>query len=755
MHRDVCKLRAVLLLLAGVLLIPAAARGQIQLSRHGWRVLADGEKEVITIGRQKLGSVVTDAGLAVNRNGESATLSDWSVDIVSGKLTVSTGAPMETKWEIGIGEEGVDVDCGADGASFVGNAPTSGDRVTARVESQDNDVMYAALGSVSARNIYNLFDRPTNMMIQFAEGSDLSREPGQRGTLDVTIPVGDGVELSVIEHYFTKHMGLQHYKPMPERYEHSSVGWDSWYAYYMGTTQEDMVRETNAIAEKLKPYGMEYVQLDACFTRGKEANWLEWNEEAWPKGGKYVFEHIREKGLKPGLWINIYGANHANPAMGDQFPDGKYPEDFYLRDKNGKLSGACCTADGTVVRLDFTNPDVIKKHLKPLFRTLKNEWGLAYLKDAGWGTWMDYYDKNRKRAHDSSVGSREGYTRAQRAIRKVLGDDTYILGCAMHELGLGFGVFDGSRTGGDDFASWGGMKVYFNSLFGQQWINGITWWSHPDATMIREPLTMDEARTIVSTISLSGQTYMTSDFYAEFSSKRRKRVQKSSNFGKKHPDLVKALPEERLELYRMTMPSRPIRAVDLYPFKQDRPRCCPEPKSYPKALDLKVNAEAGAYDVVAVYNWADQPEKKTVTFADDLGLDADGDYLVFDFWKQKLLGPRTGKVRVEVPRHGVRVLVIKPVRDRPQLLATSRHITGTFSIQALEWKQDNLIMSGRSTTVPGDPYTLFIRVPEGMQVVGLNTNTKDMSTQTAEGVFQLTMPGQEEPVEWLVKFVQR
>jgi len=754
MSRDVWKMKALLVLLAGVFLCSASVFAEMQVSRKGWKVTVDGDTEKVTVGHTELGDVMNSAQLAVMQDGDRVTLTDWSVDIASGKITVATGAPVESTWTFGIDAEGVDVSCSADEACLAGVAPVSEERMTARVESQDNDVMYSALGPVSATNIYSLFDQPTNIMIQFPEDCDLSCRTDDKDSLNATIPVVKGAEFSIIPNYFTKHMGLQHYKPMPERYEHSSVGWDSWYAYYMGTRQEDMVKEASAIAEKLKPYGMEYVQLDACFTRGKDANWLEWEEDAWPKGGKYVFDHIRSEGLKPGLWINIYGGNHANPAMGDQFENGKYPEDFWLRDKNGKLSGACCTADGTVVRMDFTNPEVIEKHLKPLFKTLKEEWGLAYLKDAGWGTWMDYYKKNRENAHNPSVGSREGYNKAQRAVRDVLGDDTYILGCAMHEIGLGFGIFDGSRTGGDDFASWGGMNVYFNALFGQQWINGICWWSHPDATMIREPLTMEEAKTIVSTISLSGQTYMTSDFYAEFSKERRKRVQKTSSFGRKHPKLVKALPEERLDLYQSTMPSRPIRAMDLYPFKQDRPRCCPNPKSWPEALDLKVNKEAGAYDVVAVYNWDKKAKKKTVDFQDDLGLNSEADYLLFDFWNQKSLGVHSGKIQVDVPRHGVRVLVIKPLRDRPQMMATSRHISGTFSIQELDWDQDDMTLTGRSKMVPDDSYTLFIHVPEGMEVKSVKADADGVSQKNGDGVIEVSMQGQEAPADWSVKFVR-
>jgi len=168
--------------------------------------------------------------------------------------------------------------------------------------------------------------------------------------------------------------------------------------------------------------------------------------------------------------------------------------------------------------------------------------------------------------------------------------------------------------------------------------------------MVRPPLTMEEARTIVTSIALSGQTYIISDFMAE-------------------------LPDERMELYQRTMPTMPIHAVDLFPFRTE-PVCCPVPKSPPRALDLKVNAATGSYDVVAVYNWDDKPAVKTISLGSDFGLDVSKSYLVFDFWHEKLLGTFSDSLTVDVPVHGVRALVIRAQTSKPQLLATSRHISG-------------------------------------------------------------------------------
>ncbi len=725
---------AVVLLLAGC--------GK-QLSERGWTVVPNTRKASLAVKNADLGIVLGDVRLALlnDSTGVVDTLRGWHVKRSGTALQIQTDRPKKTTWTVTVSDSAVDFRVSASNAVLFGVAPASEQRIPARVRSQDNGVMYTALGPISAANIHHLFDRQTDIMICFPEMSRLRRNPSQQDQMVVQISVSPKApEISLLRHYYTDVVGIAHYQktkfkpvyvPYPGRFKRAPTGWCSWYCYYMKANEKDMVKETDVLARELKPYGLEYVQLDACYTRGKEANWLEWNKELFPHGGKWLFQYISSKGLKPGLWVNAYGANYAKPAMAD-----KYPENFFLRDKNGRLSGACCTADTTVVRLDYTNPAVLEKHLKPLFHTLVDDWGLRYLKDAGWGTWMDYYEKNRANAFDSTLDSRVVYRRVQKAIREIMGPTNYINGCAMHEVGVGFGYYDGSRVGGDDYARWApekgkgnrnsmSMQTFFNSLFGANYLNGICWWSDPDVVMVRPPLTMEEARTIVTTIALSGQTYMISDFMAE-------------------------LPDERMELYKKTMPTMPIHAVDLFPFRTE-PVCCPKPKSFPKALDLKVSAATGTYDVVAVYNWSDQPVMRTVAFARDLGLDR-APRLVFDFWQQKFLGIFTDSLSVEIPVHGVRALVIRPVEPTPQVIATSRHISGAYSVKSVSWDEGAATLSGRSQAVNGIPYAVFVYVPGGKKLSQVTANTKVLYHTQTGSVVKVLLQGKEEPIEWKLVF---
>jgi hypothetical protein len=709
-------------------------------NKDGWSIETDAKKEALTISHENLGPLLKNIQLALKKDEGLFTLSKWAVKSTKDGLTLTTKEPESATWKFEASEGKLDISCSAANALLLGVLPAAENRIPARTESQDNGILYTSLGFVSSRNIRCLFDRETDTLIQFSEPSSLKRNPSDAKLMDAAIPAAEGARISLVSDYYLKVLGLNDYKPIPKRFKTAPVGWCSWYCYYMGTTEADMVTETDALAKYLKPYGLEIVQLDACYTLGHDANYLVWTPKTFPKGGKWVFDYIKSKGLKPGLWVNIYGSNYAKAEIAD-----KYPENFYLRDKNGKLHAACCTGDDTEVDLDYSNPEVIEKHLKPMFKIFKEDWGLAYLKDAGWGEWMDYYDQNRERAFNPSKGSREAYLDAQIALRETLGGDVYIDGCAMHEVGFCLGVFDGSRTGGDDRAVWYperkgdiSMQIFFNSLFGANYLNNIIWFCDPDTVMVRNPLTMDEARTIVSAIALTGQLYMASDFMAR-------------------------LPQRRLDLYRKTMPTTPIVPVDLYPYKiksnkkNDIVWCCPEVKEYPGAIDLKVNAESGVYDVVAAFNWADKEEVRTIDLGNDLGLETGKDYLIFDFWNQKLKEITRDKIESSIPGHGTCVYVVRPVLERPQLLATSRHITGAVSIKKLDWDSSKSILSGVSETVEEAPYSIFFHVPVGKAVSKVDADAEIFFYKVTDNVLEVKFsgyPGKEglRTINWKIEF---
>ncbi len=755
----------IILSLSLLVLVMAGCKKATRHEQEGWVITADPATSTLSIRKKGLETIAEQVRLNLRTGNEVTPLSGWNITKEDGKLVIATQNPEPTNWEFNITPSAIDVACSDEKGLITGNAPAGEMRIPARVQSQDNGIMYTQMGFVSATNIYNLFDMQTDIMIRFPKESSLKRNREDNILMDVEIPVTEGNEFSIIPDYYTEVIGLADYqktdfkpvyKPNPGNFKTAPTGWCSWYNYYVAPDEEDMVAETDACAEKLKPYGLEYVQLDVCFTIGEQSSILNWNKEDFPRGGKWLFQYIKDKGLKPGLHVNAYGANYANPECAD-----KYPEDFFLRNQEGELTRACCSPDQK--RLDVTNPEVIEKHIKCTFRTLVEDWGLDYLKSAGWGQWMSYYEENRENAYNPDMDSRIAYRNLQEVVKDVLGDTTYVVGCAMKEIGIGFGIWDGDRTGHDDYATWEGegyfewsegMQYYFKPLFGVNFLNGITWWCDPDNVMVRDPLTMDEGKTIVSSISLTGQAYIIGDFIAEFSKKRLQKFLHSEDFigwAERYPDKVKALPDDKLDLYRKTMPAMPIKAMDLYPFRTE-PVCCAEPSEYPRALDLKVNSETGIYDVVALFNWEDEKMEKKLDLQQDLGLES-GTYLVFDFWDHRLLGTFSETIREEVPAHGTKTLIIRKVAEDPQLVATSRHLTAAYSIQEMYWKENEKSLSGISETVPGDTYTLYIHVPENYTFDESRINAENVTATTRPGnILEVSFTGRKEPVGWEVVF---
>ena len=722
---------------AGLAWILISSCSTSRFDSHGWRITAQANKATLKIEHERLGVVLKDAALLLNTDRPTST---WSVTIEENGMTVRAEKPTPSTWTFSASDNGLSIRSSEPSGFIIGLAPACENRIPARTEDQDNGILYTSLGPVSANNIHCLFDRKSDTMIRFPDKCRMSRCEKDPALMDLEMQIPRTAEITLQPDYYIETLGLKYYQPKPERFETAPVAWSSWYCYYMGTTEQDLINEADALAEHLLPYGLEYIQLDACYTRGREANYLEWNKDAFPRGGQWIFNYIAGKGFKPALWVNVYGSNYARAECED-----RYPENFYLRDRNGRLSSACCTADTTVVRLDYSNPDVIERHLRPMFRTLVDEWGVKYLKDAGWGTWIDYYDRNKANAFDSTRTGREIYREVQDALREIVGPDFYIGGCAMHEIGLGFGVFDGSRTGGDDRAVWMperergmSMQTFFHSLFGANYLHNVVWHCDPDAAMVRNPLTLEEGRTVTSTIALTGQLYMASDFMAK-------------------------LPKRKIELYQKTIPTTPIVPIDLYPYRIERNRrdgvvwCCPVVKEFPRAVDLKVHAESGVYDVVALYNWGDEPTDRSLILTDDLGLDADQSYLAFDFWNQQLLGPFTDEINLSVPRHGTRVITIHPRREHPQLLATSRHITGTVSIMELKWNAGTSAIEGTSVIVPGTPYSVFIHVPETLSVSGVEADAEIMYHLQTDELLEVKFSGNgkngnTDRIRWAVTF---
>ena len=80
-------------------------------------------------------------------------------------------------------------------------------------------------------------------------------------------------------------------------------GWCSWFYTLANVTEEEVLLNTAFAAKHLKPFGLEYIQIDEGFQRW-HGDWE--GNERFPHGMKWLAERIKEHGFKPGLWIAPY-----------------------------------------------------------------------------------------------------------------------------------------------------------------------------------------------------------------------------------------------------------------------------------------------------------------------------------------------------------------------------------------------------------------------------------------------------------------
>jgi len=113
-------------------------------------------------------------------------------------------------------------------------------------------------------------------------------------------------------------------------------------------------------------------------------------------------------------------------------------------------------------------------------------------------------------------------------------------------------------------------------------------------------------------------------------------------------------------------------------------------------------------------------------------------------------------MEVEIEPHDTRVFLIHPLLNRPQLIRTSRHITGAYSIRALTWEASKNSLRGSSQGVPGEDYALFIYVPKDMSVSRIQaaaTGSRQVPVrhEVTGNSLRVSFEGQPEAVDWKVE----
>jgi hypothetical protein len=791
MQTTVTSSSLILITAASVLLLAGSqASGQERrIAYEGWTIVADPSACTLVVEHARLGCLLTNMQLCTSTGQQRHRAEGWTVtNEREGLLRIKTAQP-QSSWLLELGPLALRVSCTAPEAALTAQVLVGRQRTVARLldregfpvewtgtdevangyggtmtrnpsflPQQNPECMYFALGRVISGGIFHsLFDRATDTAVEFPDHAQLANSERSPDSLDLTLAFSGSVQVRVLPDYYTKTLGLPFYVPFDDRwFPRPPMVWCSWTSYYGDVTEQAIVRNADWLAEHLKPYGFQYVQLDDGYDSGLKAGhyWIEhWDTRKFPHGPKWLADYIKSKGLHAGLWLapNAYaGAVEAHPQ-------------WYLRDKQGKI-----ILDYGTPALDSSNPEVLD-FLQRLFTTL-GEWGFDYYKFDGEHALPKYIPAvDREKLHAKDLDPLTAYRNRLEVIRKVIGPTTFVEGCPAGTPLNGIGFFNSYFNGQDVYNNWNGMYALFSSINANAFLNHMMVYVMPGEGMeLGEPmsveearrkrpaavaetarsredpmiglgLTLPEARTLVSLVALSGVVYPLAGVMPE-------------------------TPPERLALMQQTLPTMPIEPIDLFSRGTDsrwdtfkHVRADDYVHHYPELLDLKVNAKSGLYDVVALPNWRSVAASRSVSFTDKLGLPADRDCIAFDFWNQKLLGVFRNQMALDVAGHDTRVVLVHPVLGRPQLIGLSRHITGACSIQELAWDSQQNVLGGTSETVTGQKYTLFIYVPDKMSAVKAHASSKrqlevPVQLERSGALLSVSFPGGPDPVSWQIGF---
>ncbi len=419
------------------------------------------------------------------------------------------------------------------------------------------------------------------------------------------------------------------------------AGWCSWYYFYTGVTEQDIVRNLRFLETQRRELPIDTVQIDD----GYQADIGDWliTSEKFPHGMSWLASEIKRTGYTPGLWLAPFLLAESSQTY------ARHP-DWVVRDAAGAPVVATNNWQRSNFGLDGSHPDATV-WLTDLFHEVCDGWGYDYVKiDFLFGAAI------AGRRHDPAATRVRAYRSALDAVRAGVGEERFVLGCGAL-MAPSVGLFDGNRIGPDVAPFWRNLttaersepmprarrpdddlsaETAIRNTLQRSWMHGRLWANDPDCLLVRTDrtkLTLDETRTLATVIGLSGGMMLSSD------------------------DLDK-LPPDRVDLISILLPVLPVAATAVDLIESDMPER--QEAFFDRAWD--------PLRLVALYNFEDVARDLTV------GLPR-GRWHAFEFWEERYRGVVEHALTFAlVAAHSCRFVALRPDRTTPLVVGTTAHI---------------------------------------------------------------------------------
>jgi hypothetical protein len=455
-------------------------------------------------------------------------------------------------------------------------------------------------------------------------------------------------------------------------------GWCSWFYTLTDVSEEEVLRNAEFAAERLRPFGLEYIQIDEGYQR-THGDWE--GNERFPHGMKWLAERIKAHGFKPGLWVSPYVISERSEVFQRHADWLVHRGDGSLqRIGNWEDESAPAALSEAVKRycLDITNPQAAD-WLSDLFETIARRWGFEMIKI----DFMAWSVLAAERFQDPTLSSAEVYRRGVSIMRAAAGDRCHILECGPGNTTVG--LIDSMRIEADVFYGYAteAWRQYFNdpasstaAAAKRYYFHRRTWVNDVEQVCL-DLLTARQAQAVVTLIAFSGGNTISGDRLID-------------------------LDRTKLEILKKIMPSYGEAATPVDLFDSD----------IPTTFVLHVERPFGEWSLVALFNPDLDVTAERRFPLHRLGLDPAKTYLAFDFWKQQLVGEVTNELSTVIAPGGVTLLALHPATGAPQFLSTSRHVTqGAIEIDDFRWDGATGRFSGISTGPKQSAHDVFVYVP--------------------------------------------
>jgi alpha-galactosidase len=448
----------------------------------------------------------------------------------------------------------------------------------------------------------------------------------------------------------------------------SPLGWCSWYEYYTGVREADMLANLAVVGDNPQ-LGVAVMQLDDGYQTAV-GDWLSINDK-FPRGLGPLADDIHARGFSAGIWTAPFFVS-ARSQVFREHPD------WFVRDRKGRpfFSSYNPMWNTRLYSVDLTHPEV-EGWLAETYGALV-EAGYDYHK-------IDFLYAGIRRGtrYDPGRSPVEAYRNGLRVIREALGPDRFLLGCGA-PLGPSLGYVDAMRISQDVKESWddwyarwfgrgGGYPTARGALrnvMTRSFLHRRWWLNDPDCLLVRDrntKLDLHETRLLVTVLGMSGGMLFLSD------------------------DLA-ALAPDRLHMAEAVLPAGPLdgRPTDLLEAGA--------PRTYRLVGEQR--------RLEALVNWETTAVRREVPRGDDVETG-------WGFWAERVVD----SPEVEVPRHGVRALLFTPMRPVPHLVGTTLHLVALVDGRIAEdFDEAAGLLVVRGPRLARKEGSVWVRVPEGWKL---------------------------------------